>query len=336
MRKENLVEAKELLKIREVLKNEVSFTVTTHVDPDVDGLASQLALFSLLRESGKEVNAMNQDPVPSIFSFLPNAQSIISLKDNIDSLHQVLIVVDTGSSSRIGYPFDALRARARTIVNIDHHKGNGMFGDVNLVDSSASAAAILIADLIEHLGVPIGKERATLLYAGILADTGSFRFPNTSARGLMTAALLADEGIDVGKIASGIYAGKSLASMKLLSLALSSLEVAEGGKIAVMSLSMADFKKTGAKGEDSEGFASYAKSISGTLIGIFLREAGPGTVRVSFRSDGMVDVDKIAGLFGGGGHAGASGAQVSGTVEEVKKEVLVRVAPFVSSLGHAG
>ena len=336
MRKENLAEAKELLKIKEVLKNEGSFTVTTHVDPDVDGLASQLALFSLLKESGKEVNVMNQDPVPSIFSFLPNAQSIISLKDNIDSLHQVLVVVDTGSASRIGYPFDALRARVRTIVNIDHHKGNGMFGDVNHVDSSASAAAVIVTDLIKYLGVPIGKERATLLYAGILADTGSFRFPNTSARSLMTAALLADEGIDVGRIASGIYAGKSLAAMKLLSLALSSLEITEGGKIGVMSLSIADFKETGAKGEDSEGFATYAKSVSGTLVGIFLREAGPGIIRVSFRSDGTVDVDKVAGLFGGGGHAGASGARISGTIEEVKKEVLVRVVPFVSSLGHAG
>jgi len=133
----------------------VGFTVTTHVDPDVDGIASQLAPFSLLKESGKDVNAMNRDPVPSIFSFLPNAQSIISLKDNIDSLHQVLIVVDTGSTSRIGYPFDALRARVRTIVNIDHHKGNGMFGDINHVDSSVSAAAILVTDLIKHLGVEV-------------------------------------------------------------------------------------------------------------------------------------------------------------------------------------
>ena len=304
------------------------FAILSHVDPDGDAVGSALGLAWALRGSGREAFVALPGGVPKLYSFLPGVEDVAASAAELPGSFDAVVAVDATSPSRLG-SLAAVLSRGAMVLNVDHHGDNTRFGDVSWVDRTACATALLIHELAQDARWPVGAEAAACLYTGILTDTGRFTFANTDARALAAAAELAEHGAAPDDIAHRIYELRSAASTRLLSRALATLTLHDGGRVACLTVTPEMLAETGATGEDPEGFSNWARSIEGVRVGLFLRDTGDGTVRISFRSNGGVAVDAVAGRFGGGGHPGAAGARVPGPLEEAKENVLRAVSELL-------
>jgi phosphoesterase RecJ-like protein len=301
----------------DLLRKSRSILVASHIDPDGDAVGSELALQSVLKRLGKTVRVLAEDGVPASYAFLEGAGEVsTSPGEPCD----VAVVVDSGTLERTGWVADVVR-RCPVIVNIDHHKSNDNFGNINLVETSAAAAGEIVYKLLRALGVELTKGEAEALYVAMMTDSGCFRFPCTTSETLRIAAHLMEIGVAPYHVSSEIYWRKSLASVKILGSALSSIEVTPDGKIATMDVTRDMYRSSGATSSDTEGFANYPRSIDGVAVGVLLREADDGLVRVSLRAAEGYDVDEVAKAFGGGGHSTAAGFRIQGDVPSVKDEV---------------
>jgi phosphoesterase RecJ-like protein len=297
------------------------FLILSHIDPDGDAVGSSLGLAWAIRPTGKRVTVANDSPLPANLRFLPGWEEVRLAREVPGPFHAVF-VLDCSSLDRVGQPALALIAPDAAVACVDHHAGTDGFGDPRLVDIEASATAELIHDILHACGLPIGPEAAACLYAGIASDTGAFRFQNTTPHVLRLAADLVERGADPSRTALSLFGRKSPASLRVLGLALASLESRASGKVSVLTISRAMFDQAQAAPEDADGIVQYAQSVNGALIGVLIQETAPGEVRISFRSDGTVDVNDIAGRFGGGGHRNAAGARLRGDLAVVRESVL--------------
>jgi phosphoesterase RecJ-like protein len=302
-----------------------SIAITCHINPDGDALGSLLGL-GLAIERGypeKSVTFLAQDGVPYIYRFLPGSDRILTTSGPRD--FDLFIVVDSGDLSRVGANIKPLVDGAREVLDIDHHVGDGAFGDVRLLDNRAAATAEIIFDLLNELDLPITEEIATCLFTGVITDTGSFRFMNVTPRTLRVSAALIESGASPSLIAEQVFDNRPFAATKLLGLALSTLSSASDGKIAWATVSQEAFAEAGATDEDTEGFINPIRAVRGTEIALLFREVAPGRVRISLRSTENVDVSKLANKFGGGGHRMASGCSFHGPLPDAV-EALVAAA----------
>jgi phosphoesterase RecJ-like protein len=208
------------------------------------------------------------------------------------------------------------------IANVDHHAANDGFGDPRLVNVEASATGELMHEILEACGAPLDPRVAQCLYVGLASDTGAFRYPNTTPHALRLAAKLVEHGARPAATADELYGRKSERSLRILGLALSSLESYARGQVGAITITREMFERAHAAPEDADGIVQFAKSLDGTRVGILIQEVAPGEVRLSFRSDGSVDVNEVAGRFGGGGHKNAAGARVRGELAQVRGAVL--------------
>jgi len=311
--------------VKGALEGARRLAVLSHVDPDGDAVGSALGLAWILRAAGKEVHVALPGGVPRLYGFLPGTDTVVARADELTGRFDVVAVVDATSPSRLA-DLEAVLPRGDRVVNLDHHGDNARFGDVVRVDPAAGATALLVYELARHAGWDVGPEAAANLYAGILTDTGRFTFANTDLRGMRGATELVALGARPDEIARLVYERRSAASVRLLALALGTLELRDDGRVACVHVTPGMLEDSGASAEDSDGFSNWARSIEGVRVGLFLRDTGEGTVKVSFRSNGGVAVDALAGRFGGGGHPSASGARVPGPLEEAKEIVLRAVS----------
>ena len=295
------------------------FLVTAHIDPDGDAVGSCLGLAHALRHLGKKGDVVLDSPVPATLAFLPGAD-LIRGPEGSAGRYRAAFVLDSPSLERIGSVARCLAQGARIAV-IDHHRGNEGFGDVRLVNPESSATAELVYDLIELLRVPVSAEIAECLYTGILSDTGGFRYANTSAGTLRIAARLVERGARSSVVAEALYATKTAPSLRILGLALASLETKGAGRIGAMTISREMFEQAGAAPEDADGIVQYAKALAGARVGILIQEVAKDEIRASLRSDGTVDVNQVAALFGGGGHRNAAGLRVRGALGKVRQDL---------------
>jgi len=299
-----------------------SFLILSHQDPDGDALGSSLALEAALRGRGKRAVTANESPVPESLRFLPGWESV-RLASDVTEKFGAVFVLDCSSLDRVGPTAERLVAKDAPVACIDHHAaGLGGFGEPRLVDVEASATAELVHDMLQGVGIPITPEIAAGLYAGIASDTGAFRYLNTTPKILRLAARLVEEGADPAFTAEALYARKSAGSLRILGLALASLEARAGGQVAALTISRDMFDRARATPEDADGIVQYAKALLGSRVGVLIQEPTPGEVRISFRSDGSVDVNQVAGGFGGGGHKNAAGARVKGELAPVREAIL--------------
>jgi phosphoesterase RecJ-like protein len=209
------------------------------------------------------------------------------------------------------------------IINIDHHISNINFGKFNWVEPDISSAGEMVYDLFRAFKLKIDMEEAVSLYTAIMTDTGSFRYSNTSSKTHRIIAELIDIGIKPYEMHTKIYETSSIQDTNLLGEALQTMKLTEDGKVAWLWVTKDMLKKTKASLEGTEGIINFARSIGGVEIAILFRETGTDErVKVSFRSKGKVDVNKLAGVFNGGGHPTASGCSVFGKFEDVEKKVL--------------
>ena len=307
---------------RDFIERHDAFLILSHQDPDGDALGSSLALEGALRNRGKRAVTANESPVPESLRFLPGWESV-RLATDVAETFGAVFVLDCSSLDRVGPRAERLVTPAAAVACIDHHAaGNGGFGDPRLVDVEASATAELVHDMLAGVGIPITPEIAACLYAGVASDTGAFRYLNTTPKILRLAARLVEEGADPALTAEALYARKSAGALRILGLALASLEATAEGQVAALTISREMFDRAAATPEDADGIVQYAKSLLGARVGVLIQEPAPGEVRISFRSDGTVDVNQVANRFGGGGHKNAAGARVKGELAAVRESIL--------------
>jgi phosphoesterase RecJ-like protein len=292
----------------------------SHVSPDGDCLGSMLALGLALESLGKKVSYYNAGPIPGNLKFLPHADLISSCLP--DKLPKMLIFIDCAEVERVnGLPVKKQLA-GKTVINIDHHVSNDFFGTINWIDPTAAATGEMVYTLIRKLGIMITEKIAINLYTAIITDTGRFSFSNTTAKSFRVAAELVRTGIDLVAINNILFEQKSLAQTRLLQKALANLELYRGGEIAVILLSQKDFNETEAEENLSEGLVNYARNIEGVEAAALLKEVGRQEIKVSFRSNTWLDVNKVASQFGGGGHIRASGCTIDLPLSEAKTAVI--------------
>lgn len=302
-----------MMKLAQEIRRKNSFLITSHIDPDGDSVGSQLAMASLLKEFGKEAVILNERSAPKNYRFLPYAGEITTrIPEGFG--YEAIVVLDSASLDRIGNV--SKYVQGKFIINIDHHPTNRFFGDINWVAPKASSTSELIYRLIKRMGVEVGEERASCLYAGILTDTGGFRFPNTTSDSLRIASILVKEGADPSYIATQVYLNRSMEELLLLSKLLTTTEM--HGNIATMYLTRPMMEKLNV---NTEGFSDYVLQLGGVELGILFKELD-GKVKVSLRSRGRIDVSMLAKKFGGGGHETAAACLVVGKLSEVKKKIL--------------
>jgi len=312
-----------LRRIAEEIRSHDGFLVSSHVNPEGDAIGSILALGLVLKNLGKRVEIFNQDPTPEVLSFLPGAGEIIHrAPENV--LFDVALALDCGDKARLGEEFGKVKKIGKTI-NIDHHVSNRYFGDINLVDPTASSASEILFDLLRYIPVKLDCAVAENIYTGILTDTGSFHYSNTSPKTFSVAKSCLVAGVDPWKVAEKVYESQPLARLRLLPLVLATLEIEDGGRLPYVVVTQKMLEQSGASAALTEDFVNFPRSVKGSEVALLFREISPGKYRVSLRSRGSVDVARIAGEFQGGGHPQAAGCTVEGHLSEVKGKVLERV-----------
>ena len=304
--------------------------LSTHVNPDGDALGSLLGFAGILQGMGKEVFAYLEEPVSSMYDFLPNCSTA---KHDIDALQDfvreagpenvVSIALDSGDAERLGKAKEILLSHSPFLV-IDHHRGHRPFGDELWLDDKCSSTGEMVYELALHMGVDVSLTTAFCLYVAIVTDTGSFRYDCTSSRTLRIAADLLDKGVNPAEVAENVYDNYTLARLRLMELVLSTLTVHASGRIGIISVSAAMLEESGAAPQDVEGFVNYPRSLRSVEVAAFIKETKDGTVSVSLRAKGKVDVAVIAAAFNGGGHKNAAGFRFSGkSLADVQEEVLL-------------
>lgn len=293
-----------------------------HVRPDADCVGSQIALSHAIARLGGCAEMWLPDRVPPACLFLPGSADVRS--EGSPSPHAGLtVVLDTPRPERVGRFAEYVTSRP-LVVNIDHHGSNVSWGTHNWVDKGASATAELIYLLLEELGVSIDLDVATCLYAGIITDTGRFCYSNTTPFTHRLAGELLRRGLSPHSVAEKLYARNRPQKIRLLAEVLRTLNVDESGGIASLRITADMYERSGANPEDSEGFINYARDLAGVRAAVLFEElADHSGVRVSLRSrDGRIDVDKIAGKYGGGGHPAAAGAVIKGQPQLIEGKVI--------------
>ena len=315
-------------RIGQALREGGRFAVLSHVRPDGDALGSQLALGLSLKRLGKDVRIWNEEGMLEKYSFLPSANLLTKPPADPEDV-DVAIALDTAIQNRLGTALPAVRS-AKVWINIDHHPSNPGYGDLVYINPKAPATGQILFELIRSEKLPIDAAIAENLYVAISTDTGSFQYPNTTARTFEMAAELVRAGVDVGRVSQLTYENYPRRRAELLRDLLGTMRFEANDRVASFSLSLATAKKLGALPEHNEGLIDHLRAIHGVIVAVFFEELADGKVRVSMRSKSeKVNVCAICEKFGGGGHVLAAGARIPGTLAEVENKVLEEVRDVV-------
>jgi phosphoesterase RecJ-like protein len=310
--------------IAAVLRERQRFVVMSHMRPDGDALGCTLAMTLCLQQLGKDVTAWNEDGMLEKFRYLPGAE-LIQQPPAEPQPFDVAIVLDNAVKNRAGRSIDAV-AHADVWINIDHHITNDRYGDLAFIDSTAPAAGQILYELFRQCGLPLTYAMADNLFVAISTDTGSFQYPNTTARTYEIGAELVKAGVNVGDLSQKMYESYPRRRIELLREMLNVLRFSSGDRVASIALSAATAQRLGVQPEDNEGLIDHIRAVQGVIVAAFFEELGDDRVRISLRSKSpKVDVSKVCGLFGGGGHTLAAGARIRGPFTEVQEKVLAAI-----------
>ncbi|MCS6875702.1 MAG: bifunctional oligoribonuclease/PAP phosphatase NrnA [Aquificaceae bacterium] len=310
----------ESIPLIELLKEEEGpILVATHENPDADALGSALALCEFLRKKGKNAFAGCKDSIPHFLNFLPGAEDVIRLP--VEELFSLAIVVDASGFYRVNAEIRAIK-RAR----IDHHIGGEFYGEHDYIDPEAPSTTALVYKLLCAWDRTAIDERiANNLYAGLATDTGFFRYSNTNAEAFSLAKELVELGAKPHWVYTNFSERESLNKMRLISKVLDTITMHEDGLVAGISVFDRFFKETGCEYADSEGLVNYPRSIDGVEVAYaIIEKPEEGIWKVSLRSKGRVDVERIARSLGGGGHKYASGCKIRVRDYQTAMETLLR------------
>ena len=317
-----------LQRISELIGRCRTFLITAHERLDGDALGSEIALYHLLRRMGKEATIYNQDKTPENYRFLPASERIVHVLPLPLDTFEVAFVLDCGELARVGGEGERI-ASIPHLVNIDHHISGRDFSDTALVDPQASSTGELIYRLIGHMCQAVTREVAISLYTAILTDTGGFRYGNTGRGSLLAAADLVAAGADPQWISENVYESNSPAKIRLLSEVLPTFTVEEGGKVGSLTVTRRALVAAGALPEHTEGFVDLPRTVRGIVVSLLYSELPDGSFKVSMRSKGTTNVERVARTFGGGGHVNAAACRIAGELSDVRRRVMEQIRASV-------
>lgn len=303
------------------LRRSRNVLIVCHVAPDGDSLGSSIALKLALDKLGTPSVVASQDGVPDPFAELPGADAILTTPPPMP--FDAGVAMECSTLDRAGV-FGPLLAASETLINIDHHLSNTVYGHINYWDTTAAAVGELLDQVIRALGVPIDAAIAQALLTAIVTDTGSFRFSSVTAQTLRIAANLLEAGAAIQPIVERVYETKTLAGMRLFGAALTAAQVSPDGQVIWTVVTPELLAITGARSQDTTGIVGALRQVHGVRVAILFEVAADG-VRVSLRSRDGVRANVIAEALGGGGHVAAAGFTIAGPVSEVITKTLALV-----------
>ncbi|MFH0912694.1 MAG: bifunctional oligoribonuclease/PAP phosphatase NrnA [Candidatus Omnitrophota bacterium] len=309
------------------IKKHKNFLITSHTNLEGDALGSELAFSRLLQKLGKGTVIVNEDDYPPQYAFLPDINKMKKFRSNIKGINfDCLAFLDCSDFTRSGEVFRLNKANKPTL-NIDHHISNSRFADTNWIDACASSCSEMIYQLYRALRIPLDRESAVLLYAGILTDTGSFRYSNTTSFTHKAISELLKFNLDIPGIYKNIYESIPFEDAQLFSKILPQMRREAQGRIIWFQLKRGILRNKKLSFDLSEHILSFGRAIEDAQVVVLFKEnlSKKNEVRVNFRSHGKVDVNAIAGFFGGGGHKTASGATIHGKIDDVRRKVLAKI-----------
>lgn len=313
--------------------------LVSHRRPDGDALGSVGAMHAALRKLGLQPTIVLYEPFPPRYAFLELAVGRIweDAREALTRDADGLIILDTCAFSQLEPIADFVRAAPRTLV-IDHHATRDEIGtrpgDLRIIDPSASATCLLVAEWIRATRLELMPLCATALFTGLATDCGWFRFSNTDARTLRAAAELVDAGASVSEIYAAVYQQEPVEKLKLIGRMLSRIETLADGQLVVLRIRNEDFAATGATQQATEDVINEAVRLAGVEVTVLFSEQPDGVVRVNLRSRRFVDVAQVAKEFGGGGHARAAGARAAGALADIEGRVIARLLEALRARGE--
>lgn len=307
--------------------------LTTHVNPDGDGLGSEVGLAHCLRALGVDVAVANPTPTPPRFDFLfRDLPKLDRTAEAVKVLRRAdaIVVLDIADLGRLGMLGDTVRDAGVPVACVDHHVSPGTLPDgPRYVDPGAAATGELIFEIARISGWPLSGEAARALYVALVTDTGGFRFSNTHPRTLRIAAELLETGVDPESVYLDVYANAPVGRHRLLAEALQTLVVEEDAGLAWVTVPPGAVERYGVTADDLDGVVEFPRSIAGVRLAMMFREIHQGRIKVSLRSVGNVDVATFARQFGGGGHTKAAGVSLEGSLAEVQEKVLAAAREYL-------
>ncbi len=316
----------QLKTISEKINNAKNIVITTHTTPDGDALGSVCAMLLALQKKGMDVCAV-METYPNKLNDVPCAKTLTSSFPH-DKEIDLLICLDCADKSRIIKYARQFPQRSNFVINIDHHKSNTMFGDLNYIDIEASATCEIVYELLSNY-YEIDTDIASCIYTGIVTDSGGFRHPSTTPRTHLVASELLSYGVPFTKIFKQQFHTTELVEAKLLALAIDNLQQEALGQITHTSLTIAEMESVGGNPIQLDGIVEYMKEIKGTKIALFVYDKINGEVKISLRSEDDIDVSEICKKYGGGGHKNAAGASFNSTVPMIRNIIVNDLIAFL-------
>ncbi len=304
------------------------FLIVSHYNPDTDAYGSSLGLGLGLRALGKGVSFINESGVLPRYRFLPSIAEVRTVLPA--QKYDGVIACDCGDEKRMGDTLKEQLKKHSLLINIDHHRSNNNFGTHNWVEAEASSASEMVFMLLEEMArrtqrSPFTREVATCLLAGIIGDTGSFRYSTTGEGTFSVAAKLVAYGAEPSSIGEALYGTRRLSAVRLQAHALCSLEISHDGRLAQVVLSAQTMATYAATSDDTEDLVERMRDIEGVEVAIFLREED-GYWKVSMRTKKVGhDLSLMAQAFGGGGHQAASGFRWRGGLSDLRIKLALEV-----------
>ena len=302
--------------------------IVGHIRPDGDCIGSQIGLALALRNEGKKVTVWNEDAVPQKLKFL-DPEGLFQ-KPRPGRKFDCVIATDCASYERLGAVAACVNERD-LLINIDHHESNTRYGDFNWVSAREPSTGELIYRLLKVARWPVTEPIANCLFTAVSTDTGSFQYSSTRPGTLHTAAELVSRGANLAKICDEVYQSYPLSRARLLKHVYGNFKLADADRIAWFWLKQADLARTGAESNDTEGLIDHIRAIEPVVVACVFEEIGPELTRISLRSKcAKVNVSDIAAQFGGGGHAAAAGARISGKPLTTQRRVIAAVKTAIN------
>ena len=312
------------------LRARQSFILTSHARPDGDAFGSQMALAFALEAIGKSVRLIDHDPVPAPYAGFPGATRVEVMAETTATADAVVYLECSGRSRPEVAGLDNLFA-----INVDHHAGNEMYGDVNWFDATAAACGEMVADIIDALGVSWSRDIAEHLYLALATDTGGFRYGPLSARTYEIARRITLAGVDTAALSRTIFDSYGIGRVRLTGVLLSQMELHHDNQLAVLAFDDALLAACGAAIEDTEGLVNLPLGARDVVAVVLLKAQGGDRYRVSLRSKGAVDVRMVAAAWNGGGHQNAAGCSIAGPLADVKRQLVDAVGAAIRGVPSA-
>lgn len=301
-----------------------SVLVASHDRPDGDAIGSSLAMGLILERLGKRVVVVNRDPVPESLAFLPGSGRLA--RPGAPAGADLFLVLDAAGVDRVDPAVWAMAAGAATTINLDHHVSNTRFGDLCHVNPASPATGQLVFQLARLGGWPLDAAIGENLLAAISTDTGSFRYPSTTAETLRIAAEILDLGVAAGRVNELLYESYPARRVEALRVLLQGMRLDFAGRCASVKLPLAVTRELGLRTGDTEGVVDVIRAIDTVRIAVLFEELPDGKIRVSSRSkDERHSVGPVCAEFGGGGHPLAAGARLAGPLEAAEERFLAAV-----------